>query len=77
MQIKVDSEDTTPILSLDTDDGTIIITDGPNGKFRINPVIINIPAGSYVYDIQINFSTTEIKTYLKGNFTVTQDVTVP
>ena len=77
MQIKTDSEDTISVLSLSTDNGTIDIIDGPNGKFRINPIIVNIAAGSYVYDVQINFSSTEIKTYLKGNFTVVQDVTVP
>ena len=77
MQVKTESEDITPVMSLSTNDGTIIITDGPNGKFRINPIIVNIEAGSYVYDVQINFTSSEIKTYLKGTFTVIQDVTVP
>ena len=77
MQIKNDCEDTVAMQTLSTANGCISITDGANGTFRINPTIITIPGGSYVYDIQINFSPTLIKTYMRGTITVIQDVTEP
>ena len=77
MQIKNDCEDSIAEQTLSTANGCISITDGANGTFRINPTIINIPSGTYVYDIQINFSSTLIKTYMRGSLTVVQDVTEP
>lgn len=52
----------------------ITITDAVNGLFKINEQIINIDACNYLYDIQFDFDG-EIKTYVSGNFLITNDVT--
>lgn len=77
MQVKSDCEEPIAMQTLSTENGAISIIDGTNGKFRINPTIINIDGGTYVYDVQINFTDTNIKTYMRGNFTVIPDVTTP
>jgi hypothetical protein len=56
------------------DDEGITITDAVNGLFKINQQIIDIPAFNYIYDIQFDFDG-EIKTYISGNFVITNDVT--
>lgn len=56
------------------DDAGITITDAVNGLFKINEQIINIEACNYIYDIQFDFDG-EIKTYVSGNFLITNDVT--
>jgi hypothetical protein len=56
------------------DNEGITITDASEGLFKINKQIINIEAANYIYDIQFNFDG-EIKTYVSGNFLITNDVT--
>lgn len=48
--------------------------DPVNGKFRINPVIIDIPAREYYYDIEFANGTV-INTWVSGTLTVVNDVT--
>ena len=56
------------------DNAGLTITDAVDGLFKINEQVINIEAGNYLYDIQFNFDG-EIKTYVSGNFIITNDVT--
>jgi glyoxylate utilization-related uncharacterized protein len=56
------------------DNAGLTITDAVDGLFKINEQIINIEAGNYLYDIQFDFDG-EIKTYVSGNFIITNDVT--
>jgi glyoxylate utilization-related uncharacterized protein len=56
------------------DNAGLTIIDAINGLFKINEQIINIDAGNYLYDIQFDFDG-EIKTYVSGNFLITNDVT--
>jgi len=53
----------------------ITITDAVNGLFKINKQIINIPAYNYIYDIEIHFSATDVKTWISGKFLILNDVT--
>ncbi len=53
----------------------ITITDAVNGSFKINEQIINIKAGNYLYDIEIQFGNGDIKTWVSGNFNIANDVT--
>jgi len=53
----------------------ITITNGPLGLFKINEQVIDIPAKSYEYDIEIEFPTGKILTYVRGNFNVINDIT--
>lgn len=53
----------------------ITITDATAGKFKINSTIINLDANGYLYDIQITFSSGEVRTWISGQFTVSNDIT--
>ena len=53
----------------------ITITTPLTGLFKINKQIINIEAANYIYDIELIKSDASIKTYISGNFYVTNDVT--
>ena len=53
----------------------ITITNATTGLFRINKQIINIDANTYIYDIELIKADGTVKTYISGNFYVTNDVT--
>lgn len=53
----------------------ITITNPVSGLFEINKQIINIDAFNYVYDIELIKADGTVKTYIKGNFSITNDVT--
>lgn len=77
MQLKKCPTDVTPALSLTSvASAGITITTPASGLFKINTQIINIEAFNYYYDMQFTFSSGEVKTYINGQFTITQDVTV-
>lgn len=43
--------------------------------FRIDPFINPTKAFRYYYDIQIDFQNGVVKTYLKGSYTIVEDIT--
>lgn len=53
----------------------ITITNAAGGLFKINRQIINIDAGNYIYDIELIKADGTVKTYINGNFVITNDVT--
>jgi hypothetical protein len=54
----------------------ISIMDPPTeGKFAINSTIIDFPAGTYNYDIEVIFADGTINTFVAGTLKVIQDVT--
>ena len=53
----------------------ITITTPASGLFKINKQIINLDAANYIYDIELIKSDGTIKTYISGNFYITNDVT--
>jgi hypothetical protein len=53
----------------------ITITSAANGLFKINKQVINIEAANYIYDIELIKSDGTVKTYISGNFLITNDVT--
>jgi len=53
----------------------ITMTSEPDGAFKINEMILNLEANVYLYDIEITFPSGEIKTWISGQFTVTNDIT--
>jgi hypothetical protein len=55
--------------------GGITITNATSGLFRINKQIINIDAGNYIYDIELDKPDGTVKTYISGNFLITNDIT--
>ena len=53
----------------------ITISNPTGGLFRINKQIINLDAFNYIYDIQLIKADGSVKTYISGNFNITNDVT--
>jgi hypothetical protein len=76
MQLRKLYTDTTAALSLTSASSAgITITNASAGQFKINEQIIDIEVFNYVYDIQFTLSSGEVKTYVKGGFNVTPEVT--
>jgi hypothetical protein len=63
------------VASFSTDTTKITITDAVNGVFQFNNQIIDVPAATYDYDIQITLNNGNVKTYIKGTWTILQDIT--
>ena len=74
MQLREDL-DSPVALELSTANGLITITNPLSGVFSIPPQIINIPFGTYNYDIQVTFPTGIVTTYITGTWQITPDVT--
>lgn len=53
----------------------ITITNPSSGIFSINRQIINLDAFNYIYDIELIKADGTVKTYISGNFVITNDVT--
>jgi hypothetical protein len=62
-------------LTLSTEDGTIVINDPLQGTLTIPPILIDIPFGNYLYDLQITFANGVVKTYLLGTWEIVADIT--
>lgn len=76
MQLRKEYEDVSAVLSLTSvANAGITITNAASGLFKINAQIINIEVFNYVYDIQFTLASGEVKTYVKGGFNVTPEVT--
>ena len=76
MQLRKLYSDTTAALSLTSvSSAGITITNAASGLFKINTQIIDIEVYNYIYDIQFTLSSGEVRTYVKGFFNVTPEVT--
>lgn len=77
MSLKLSKELTTSALDLSTVNGRIVIQNPTtDGKFNIVPQIIDVPAGTYWYAIQITLSDLSVHTYVEGRWKILQDVTI-
>lgn len=63
--------DTTKTLASPDD---ITITVPTSGQFTIDQKVIDWPAGTYNYDIAMTLNTGVIKTYIKGTWTIVEDL---
>jgi hypothetical protein len=52
----------------------LTITDAVGGDFQIDEQIINIPACTYQYDIQITLSDDTVVTWISGLFIINDDI---
>jgi hypothetical protein len=73
IQIRPTPASSVVTLELSTDDSSIIIGGVDSNQITLNK-IVDIPACSYVYDMNVTFPSGEVKTYLWGNFIVQEDV---
>jgi len=53
----------------------ITISNPSSGEFKIDRQIIDTDPGEYVYDIEIELADGTVKTYIKGSWTIKQDIT--
>lgn len=76
MQLRKKACDLKSVLSLTSvANAGLTIIDAINGLFKINEQIINVDVYNYVYDIEIEFADGTIKTYIRGNFNILEEVT--
>lgn len=78
--IKMDMRlNSTGILAKEFTSGAGITISSPltDGKFTLDEQVIDIDAGTYVYDIEITWvgPPVVVKTYISGTWLITQDVT--
>jgi len=75
MQVREKATDAASLLDLrsDGDDPQITITE-PNGPIVIAGRIISLEPKTYVYEVEILFPDSGPKTWLGGQWTITQDV---
>jgi hypothetical protein len=63
-------------LTLSTATNTITIGGANRNQITLNKKV-EVAAGSYVYDMNVTFPSGEVKTYLWGNFIVSEDISKP
>lgn len=73
IQVRPTPTSASVVLELTTDDSSIGIGGVDNNQITLNK-IVNVAAGTYVYDMNVTFPSGEVKTYLWGNFIVTEDI---
>ena len=62
--------------SLTLESGAGLTTDPSSpGLIVIDKQIIDVPAGNYIYDIEITTEEGDVFIYIKGSWLITQDVT--
>lgn len=76
MQLKKQFEGAI-IYEFSTENGNIQFINASLGTFKIAEQIIDVPAFNYIYDLQIIFADDSVKTWVKGNFNIVNDVTRP
>lgn len=73
IQVRPTPTSTEVALTLSTTDSSIGIGGVDSNQITLNK-IVDIAAGNYVYDMNVTFPSGEVKTYLWGNFIVTEDI---
>lgn len=75
MYVRPSAESNTLAMFFEEGNGITVSANPDNFENIINiNKVVNINAGEYVYDLEITTGSV-VKTYLTGEFTVTQDVT--
>jgi hypothetical protein len=62
------------VFAFKTLDATITIPDPESGEIFLQPRLMDYPAMSYIFDVEVTFLSGTVKTYFKGNWRVCQDV---
>ena len=55
-------------------DGLTIVAPATDGKLRFDKKIVDLVAGVHKHDIEITLFDGSVKTYISGDFPITQDV---
>jgi hypothetical protein len=67
--------DAPHLIEFTSENGTITFPDPQNGVLSIPKVLVDIPAGKYLWDLQITLSSGEVKTFIGGDWTIIPDIT--
>jgi hypothetical protein len=62
------------VFAFKTLDATITIPDPESGEIFLQPRLMDYPAMTYVFDVEVTFASGTVKTYFKGNWRICQDV---
>jgi hypothetical protein len=76
LQVRPTPSSTSVLLTLSTANSSISIGGANTNQITLNK-IVDVVAGSYVYDMNVTFPSGEVKTYIWGNFIVQEDITRP
>jgi hypothetical protein len=74
IQVRKTAASPDVLLSLSTTDNSITIGGVGYNQITLNKVV-NLTAGSYVYDMNVTFPSGLVKTYVWGTFFVQEDIT--
>jgi hypothetical protein len=74
IQVRKTANATVADLTLKTGGNGITISGASNNQIVLNKVV-NIPAGNYLYDMNVTFPSGLVKTYVWGTFLVQEDIT--
>jgi len=74
IQVRPTPSSETIALELSSENSSIGIGGIDSNQITLNK-IVDVAAGSYVYDMNVTFPSGEVKTYLWGNFIVSEDIT--
>lgn len=77
--VKIDfrrSVDSPAVLSLtNVASAGIVVINALSGIISIPPQIVDIPIGTYQYDLKIKLSSTQVKTYMRGSWDIVTHTT--
>jgi hypothetical protein len=73
IQVRPTPASSVVALTLSTANSTISIGGVSRNLITLNK-IVDVAAGAYVYDMNVTFPSGEVKTYLWGNFIVSEDI---
>jgi hypothetical protein len=73
IQVRPTPSSSVVALELTSEDSSIGIGGVDNNQITLNK-IVDVAAGTYVYDMNVTFPSGEVKTYLWGNFIVSEDI---
>ena len=73
IQVRPTPSSSVVALELTSEDSSIGIGCVDNNQITLNK-IVDVAAGTYVYDMNVTFPSGEVKTYLWGNFIVSEDI---
>jgi hypothetical protein len=75
LTVKIKQQDNYSVIVFSTDDGSIVL--GSNGIFNLVKTaaqLENIKAGTFYYDMYLSSATLRRRAFLRGSFTVIQNV---
>ena len=73
LQVRPAPASASVVLTLSTANSSISIGGVSSNQITLNK-IVDVAAGSYVYDMNVTFPSGEVKTYIWGNFIVQEDI---